>query len=305
MSLFPITFSIPKHKIIDDTKFKLLTKKKVLSDLIPGNLSTYIYQNETDYFNEYQISFFALTTKKGGWDCMRHYEILANGCIPYFPKIEECPPNTMFLLPKELILYGNRLYEKYKNLQIEDLSIDQKEECNCLILKFLHYMRNNLTTESIAKYILQKTNKLDVKSILFLSGNTSPDYLRCVTLHGFKELFGECCHDFPKVPHIYKADPNHYDQLYGKGITYTNLVDQSLHNNVLDYSVEDDIKNKKYDIIIYGSYTRGMPFYDVVTKVYNSENIILLCGEDSPNPSRINTHIVEKLGHNLFVRELL
>jgi len=210
----------------------------------------------------------------------------------------------MFLLPKDLIMLGNKLYEKYKNHQIENLSMNQIEECNCLILKFLDYMRKNLTTESIAKYILQKTNNSYAKTILFLSGDTSPDYLRCVTLHGFKELYGENCHDFPKVQHIYKLDINHYDQLYGKGITYTNLLNQDLHKNESDISLEDDIKNKKYDIIIYGSYTRGMPFYDLVKNVYSPKNVILLCGEDTPNPSDVNTHIVKNLGHNLFVREL-
>jgi hypothetical protein len=29
--------------------------------------------------------------KKGGWDCLRHYEIIGNGCMPYFENIEKCP----------------------------------------------------------------------------------------------------------------------------------------------------------------------------------------------------------------------
>jgi hypothetical protein len=46
------------------------------------------YNTEEEYYNEYKKSYFAITTKKCGWDCMRHYEILANGCIPYFLNIE-------------------------------------------------------------------------------------------------------------------------------------------------------------------------------------------------------------------------
>jgi hypothetical protein len=41
--LHPITFSIPNEKII---KYEPNNKTKVLSNLIPGNLSTYIYNNE-------------------------------------------------------------------------------------------------------------------------------------------------------------------------------------------------------------------------------------------------------------------
>lgn len=102
--LHPITFSIPKDKIV----LSIPLKTKNCSDLIPGKIETYIYQNEEDYYKEYQSSLFAITTKKGGWDCLRHYEIMANGCIPYFPNIEQCPPriNTVkftILMPSKCI----------------------------------------------------------------------------------------------------------------------------------------------------------------------------------------------------------
>jgi hypothetical protein len=297
MSVFPITFSIPNSKIVDN----IPKKTKILSNLIPGNISTYIYQNESDYYNEYRSSFFAITTKKGGWDCMRHYEILANGCIPYFPNIENCPLNTMALLPKNLILEGNQLYEKYKNININDFSIEQTNECNSLIQKLLDYTRNNLTTKKIASYILKKTNFENIKSVLYLSGDTGPDYLRCVTLQGFKEIFGFHCHDYPKMLHIYKTNSINYSALYGKGITYTNNLDETLHNDVFDKSIEYDIRNKKYDIIIYGSYHRGMPLYDLVTQIYNPNEIILLCGEDT-HYCNYNNWLSK--GHNIFVREL-
>ena len=98
-----------------------------MSSLIPGDTKTYIYNNETDYYNEYKQSFFAITKKKGGWDCMRHYEILANGTIPYFLNIEACPPNTMALLPKDLIMEGNLLYDKLKNK--DEVLQEEKDEC--------------------------------------------------------------------------------------------------------------------------------------------------------------------------------
>jgi len=42
------------------------------------------YKNEKDYYQSYQNSIFALSYKKAGWDSLRHYEILMNGCIPLF-----------------------------------------------------------------------------------------------------------------------------------------------------------------------------------------------------------------------------
>lgn len=292
-----ITFSIPKEKICDIYN----VKTKILSNLIPGNLSTYIYNTEEDYYNEYKTSYFAMTMKKSGWDCMRHYEILANGCLPYFINIENCPLNTMGLCPKDLFLESNVLYNKFINKNIHELTEEDINEYNILRTKLLEYTKNKLTTDKLAEYILQKTNFKNVTNILYLSGSTHPDYLRCLTLHGFKNLLNKNCHDYPKIPHIYKSKSINYNALYGKGITYSNLLDPIFHNDKLDDTIEEDIKKKYYDIIIYGSYHRGMPFYDLICKIYKPNEIILMCGEDI---HCCNYNIFVQRGHHVFVREL-
>jgi len=295
--VFPITFSFPEDKVLNE-----LTKKtKILSDLIPGKLDTYIYSNEQDYYNEYRQSIFATTTKKGGWDCMRHYEIIANGCIPYFPNIESCPERTMALLPKDLILEGNRLYNSIKHKHIHELNAEESEKCNSLALQFLNFLKAHLTTNKMAYYILEKSNHSGAKRILYLSKDPIPDYLRCVTLHGFKSLFESNCHDVPEIKHIYKYNDLDYSKFYGKGITYTNLLNRSTRNPEFDYTLERDILAKQYDVVIYGSYHRGMPYYDLVRSIYKPNEIILLCGEDEhscPHQEWTNR------GHYVFVREL-
>lgn len=292
MSIHPISFSIPKCKIVS----RIYPKTKFISSLIPGDTSTYIYNTEQDYYDEYRQSMFALTKKKAGWDCMRHYEILANGCIPYFPDISNCPKNTMTTFPKELIKRSNELV---KNRQHPSLP---------LYRLFLDYTKHYLTTEYTAKYVLEKSNHLNnVNRILFLSGDVNPDYLRCLTLHGFKELFGFFCHDYPKINHLYKD--NSKNDLYGKGFSYTGLLDSFLHNDIFDKTIEQDIQNHLYDLIIYGSYHRGMPFYNTVMKYYDPQDVILLCGEDEPHSWNIFSSCRKhydfvKKGHHVFVREL-
>jgi hypothetical protein len=295
--LYPINFSIPKEKICNQP----CVKTKLLSNLIPGDMSTYIYNTEEEYYDEYKKSYFAITKLKGGWDCMRHYEILANGCIPYFIDIEKCPQNTLSLLPKELIIEGNNLYDKLKCKNVNELNEEEITEYNGLTGKLLEHTKNYLTTEKMAEYILKKTSFESVSKILYLSWDINPDYLRCATLHGFKTLFGRDCHDYPQVPHIYKSEHIDYKSLYGKGISYTNLLEPMLHNEKLDDTILEDIKNKYYDIIIYGSYHRGMPYYDLITGIYNPNEIILLCGEDL-HCCNYNNYL--KNGHFVFVREL-
>ena len=295
--LSPISFSIPREKII---KYIPL-KTKILSDLIPGKLETYIYSTEKEYYDEYKKSFFALTTKKAGWDCMRHYEIIANGCIPYFPDIEKCPEYTMVHFPKSSIIQGNILYQKLKDKSIDNLTKNDLDDYYSLLLKLLNYLKKYLTTDRMAKYILEKSEFKNTSKILFLSGNILPDYLRCLTIHGFKRVFGSKFHDFPKVPHLYENNYINPNDLYGKGFTYSNLLDPILHDDSLDKTIENDIKNKYYDIVIYGSYHRGMPFYDLICKFYKPEEIILICGEDY-HCCGYNSWLNKK--HKMFVREL-
>ena len=316
LQVYPITFCIPNEKI----SLSKNNKTKILSNLIPGNLKTYIYNTEEDYYNEYKKSYFAITTKKAGWDCMRHYEILANNCIPYFIDIQKCPLNTMYFLPKQLLIKSNILYEKkfkynnnFVNIIKDKFNISKVDYFYLEDYKWngdnsrtqeelLEYTKNNLTTEIMAKYILTKTNHENVKKILYLSGKIEPDYLRCLILHGFKKLFGDNCHDMPLIPHIYKLNNINYNKLYGKGMSYSNLLEINLHNNNLDIILENNINNKYYDIIIYGSYHRGMQYYDLISKIYNPNEIILLCGEDLHN--NCNYINLALKGHHIFIREL-
>lgn len=295
--IHPITFSIPEEKICVCTP----VKDKLLSSLLPGVMSTYIYTTEHDYYNEYKRSYFAITTKKAGWDCMRHYEILANGCIPYFPDIELCPPNTMALFPKELIIQGNLLYNKIKSYSNDVPNDEDLQLYLTLRDKLLDYTREYLTTCKMATYVLEKANMSSSNNILYLSGDTSPDYLRCVTLHGFKSLYGTKCHDYPKIPHIYKSNDIRYDALYGRGITYTNLLDSTMRDDSLDETIENRIKSKQFDCIVYGSYHRGMPYIDLISTIYKPNEIILLCGEDI---HACNYTEGVRRGYHVFVREL-
>ena len=140
VGVFPINFCIPKESIVKE----IPKKEKDYATIIPGNKSTYIYTEEKPYYEDYQKSHFGVTCKKGGWDCLRHYEILMNGCIPWFPNLEECPEYTMASFPKKLVL-GAMSKIKEQN----DLSF-YEEYVNLL----LEHTRKHLTTEEVAKSVI-------------------------------------------------------------------------------------------------------------------------------------------------------
>lgn len=148
-NIFPISFSIPKEKVL--TNFTNVTKKKFSAQIIPWDRNTYIYNDEISYYKNYQESYYGITIKKGGWDCLRHYEILANYCMPYFIHLENCPENTMFNFPKKQCIEASHL--------IESDFFNEGKYYEYLNFMF-EYLKNNLTTEKVAIYLIDKLKKL-------------------------------------------------------------------------------------------------------------------------------------------------
>ena len=124
---------------------KISPKEKDYGSIIPGDKSTYIFFEEDKYYDDYRKSYFGLTVKKGGWDCLRHYEILMNGCIPYFPGLENCPLLTMTKFPKDIILETNKM--------IDSKSLDLSRYID-LCTQLIEYTRDNLITEKEASYVI-------------------------------------------------------------------------------------------------------------------------------------------------------
>ena len=148
--VLPIQFAIPQSKIRD---FAAITSKtRLMSPLDPRDRTTYqYYESESGYYDQYSTSYFGLTMKKGGWDCSRHYEIMASGCLPYFHDIESCPRRTMNWLPRDTMLAARRLHDDWRESRHGewcDLAFQLRREL------FVH-----MTTEAMAAYLLGELAK--------------------------------------------------------------------------------------------------------------------------------------------------
>jgi hypothetical protein len=146
-TLFPIAFAAPTNKglgVFDDTKIK------DFSFITPLDKRTYIYNTERDYYNDYAESRFGVTLKKAGWDCLRHYEIMSNGCIPYFIDIESCPKLTMFNFPKDLCKSVIADLKSFKPVDVYSKYAD----------KFQLHFNNNNTTKALATYFVNTLSQI-------------------------------------------------------------------------------------------------------------------------------------------------
>ena len=143
-NLIPITFAIPTSKLSKPTK----NKSQNYATCIPGQPETYIFKSEQPYYEDYQKSYYGVTMKKAGWDCMRHYEILGNYCMPYFTDLEDCPKDTLSQFPKKLLLEAKELANNF-----------DKQKYYIILDKVFEHTKQLLTTKSLAEYVIKKSYK--------------------------------------------------------------------------------------------------------------------------------------------------
>ena len=282
--LFPISYSVPSQLIVTDVpekKFMAAGSAGRVTTGRAGGHSRYRFgPGEQDaYYQNYRDSRFAETTSKGGWDCLRHLEIMMNGSVPIFAKLESCPEYTMTHYPKALML---ELRERYigpfrdpvgGSFNAQQYAQDART--------LLAHMRNTLTTVAMARYFLKCLDVSENASILFLTRDNKPDYLCETLLHGLRSTLGEQVVDVNKRWWLYdSAQPDDVGKLYGNGFTYTrHLRDQFIDRQ----KVKARIKNREFDLVVFGNIERGTPLLHVVQKYYPRQQIALLDGGDYPH----------------------
>ena len=258
--IFPISLGIPKENILQNFPEK---KIDFSSKIENKSINQYVGDNLED-------SKFILITKddfNNGEDNIIYYEALSKGCIPIFnDKINE---NTSVFLPKELFNID----------RIKDNAINPN--------LILNYTKLYLTTECIAKYLLNIVN-INVNKILFLahSTNTGDLLLQQSLLHGLNKL-GKKVIDSPKVYNIYKK--------YNINNTY------SPYNNLLEEPeisrgrIDNRIKKQEFDIIIImGIFTEKdkerlklqegeYPYSEIISSYYKPSKVLFIDGNNDKN----------------------
>ena len=174
--MHPISFSLPAHYM----RGGVPAKAQALSSVVPGSPNTYKFKAlpwhtaqelgslEREYYADMERSFFGLTWKKGGWDCLRHLELLASGCLPLFTDIASAPRGALGLYPRRVMEHllkfpGLRLAGvpgQQPSASGRNVSFDLAPTDSSLYFvanaALLDYARRHLTTVAMAKYMLSK-----------------------------------------------------------------------------------------------------------------------------------------------------
>jgi len=313
-NIYPLSYCIPDECFVN---FESISKNKIfeIANLIPNDTKTYKFRanEEKEYNNLYQQSLFAHTNKKGGWDCLRHYEILANGCIPIFKDLDNCPQNTLTTLPKELIIEANQLLLpwNYNNKPLYDE----------FLKRILNHCISHCSTSSTIDYFFSKMPhlKTKTKNVLLIRGNSGVNYTRETFWIGMKRYIqnlGGVSTEYPKIDYLYKNFKGEKQHLYGNGFTYAYRLEDDYNFN--SEEIIEKINQKFFDLIIYGKVGPdelyegshpNMPLWDHIFKKYNKEQIVFLYGGDECIDLTYNNKYKEHIMYHsqyahCFVREL-
>jgi len=308
-NIHPLSYSIPLKKIKPlPRNISKDYKQRNLSALIPGKASTYIYITEDDYYKQYEESKYAVTKKKGGWDCLRHYEILANNCIPIFPDLDKCPKKTMTNFPKELLI------------KIHKRGVLTESEYRKCINDLHNYTKQYLTCESSARYLLETVgaNKITNPKILMINNNLMKDpnwanYSQYLITIGLRNTLGSDFIEYPKNKILYEnyvGPPG-----YGRGFTYSRMLEDIQVDRT---DISKKIINKEYDYIVYGlmgadekevgDIRRNAPLWKEVHANYHKNKIVFVYGGDASHSIKNNRYLNHLSYHSnfgtCFVREL-
>ena len=292
-NVVPLSFSIPDECVVESVP----EKEQLLSSVVPGITSTYIFgkNDEQKYYDAYRKSRFALTKMKGGWDCLRHYEILMNGCIPLFDNLNNCPKNTMTTYPKHLNDEAYMLYNSWKGTR------ENINAYNILCEKYLEHTRAFCTTSQTARYFLKNIKNGDqVKNILLICGNSGLNYSRELTWIGLKrhiQSIGGTAVEYSKLHCLYDDydihSSNHFSYTFSKRLRSKDSNDMS------EMEIIEKIKNKFWDLIIFGKVGPDegacFPLFDIVKSNYNKNKIAFIFGGDEI----FNLKITDKTSYHI------
>jgi hypothetical protein len=146
--VLPISFAFPTNKVNKGQK-----KERRVAHSDPRDKKTYVFEKEYEYYHDYQYSKYAFTMPKAGWDCLRHYEIMGNGCIPLFPEIMNSPRYVMMRFPKALltkIAFFDKNDPKWLDQNYEYFQSEVMD----------HMLKYN-TTKALAEHIMKELSLLN------------------------------------------------------------------------------------------------------------------------------------------------
>lgn len=290
--IYPISFAYLRPALASHEK------RRWVSSVVPG--MSYAYRSERRYRRQYAESVFAVTHKKGGWDCHRHLEILFAGAIPFMPDADRIPPGTMHFYPKELLC-------DVRDAVLRGLDLNVPK----VLLELSAYQAATLSAEALASFVWEALARPKRVYFLDFELEKSPDYLSLQLLGGLLKLQQPeiCAANMPMYLWRSRRSPT----LYGRGFGYASALRRQQKLEV-DRPGDRDVETiatilsaQKADALIVGSSHRHRNFCEQWLVYNGSRNqpvvTAFIDGGDERVVAQAGTHGRPEWLHR-FAREL-
>mmetsp|Transcript_16623 Transcript_16623/g.55395 ORF Transcript_16623/g.55395 Transcript_16623/m.55395 type:complete len:657 (-) Transcript_16623:18-1988(-) len=288
----PISYAAYPEYIRDDPLPKIydFAPYKPGSNTMYRSHRMYNALDEADYFDDYSRSYFAITRRKAGWDCMRHYEILAAGAIPYFFNLTSLPRQTMMTFPRGLVIEAMGMKGvtviKDGDHVVEtriDHSVFNHSHYFILLHQLQDFTKKHLSTIALAKRFLKMMNVTDLGAVKVLyivyPGAWPPDgtfdeggNLRDMLFHGLRSLLGPSLVDPIRLDHMYDdwfpaqgqmplqdwelTEKVVRDGLHAWG--YFHAGHLPAYEEIDRGDIEERLRAKEFDLVVVGSICHDM-----------------------------------------------
>jgi hypothetical protein len=213
---YPLNFSFPRPDLMPELSGP---RPHFLSSTIPGE--PFSFDSWVEYLAEYQSSYWALSTRKGGWDTFRHLEILFSGAIPLMPRLEKSQRFSLAHFPKRALVQVLRSL-------IEDGPALPDEATRDF---FWNHAHTRLTSVAMATYLLEAAS-LGSGRLLFLDRDLPhrSDYLSLFTLIGLLQAKGTEVVTAFEPAYLFDDYQGDTAKLYGRGFGFSKVLSSSLRS---------------------------------------------------------------------------
>lgn len=293
--VYPLNFSFPRPGLMPT---ELTERPHFLSSTIPGE--PFSFDSWDDYLAEYRSAYFALSTKKGGWDTFRHLEILFSGGIPLMPGLGKAHRHSLAHFPKRALV---GLYDSL----VQDGPAVPSEATQTF---FRDFAKAHLTSEAMAGYVLQLTG-LESSSILFVDESlpSRTDYLSAFTYIGLKQVTGQRTQAAFEPHYLFDDFAGDTSTLYGRGFGYSRSLPAALRSSLASSGETDASRlteiSASFDAIVVGNYDANRGLVDSLRQQgVPASKFVCVVGSDLPSDFRLR-HDIARSGMTFFVREFV
>lgn len=293
LGFYPINFSFPQAHLMPVGFPK---RPHFLSSTIPGE--PFSFSDWSEYLSEYRSSYWALSTKKGGWDTFRHLEILFSGGIPLMPGVSRSAQYSLAHYPKKA------LRVVLDSLMRDGLAVPD-EETQAF---FRDHATKHLSSQAMATYLLDIAGLQD-STVMFLDKALAKrtDYLSIFTLTGLKLVKENDVQAVFEPEYLFDDYTGDTTRLYGRGFGYSKSLPRLLKTQqplAHDASVVEVVSaSDAYDHIVVGNYDANRELVaEMLAAGVPATKFVCLIGSDLAADFRLR-HEIHRSGMTFFVRE--